>query len=86
MVEREIDISVFAWNFLTTVEDGCNKDVVTSHVLVVEELLALVEEGGIISIGQELEIQVRLVSMCCSESLGRAHTIDLVIGIPSTAF
>lgn len=70
MVKREIDISVFAWNFFATVEDGCNKNVVTSHILVVEELLALVEEGGILSIGQELETQVQLVSICCSGSLG----------------
>jgi hypothetical protein len=87
VVEREIDISVFAWNFVATVEDGCNKNVVTSHVLVVEELLALVEEGGILSISQELEIQVHLVSMCCSESLGQNtyhrsgnwHTVDYVL-------
>lgn len=57
VAEGKIDIPVFTSIFVLAVHDRRNKNVPTDHILVVQELLTLVEERGILSIGQELVVE-----------------------------
>lgn len=54
MTQRKIDIPIFTRVFTLALHDRSHKNVPTDHILVVQERLALVEEGGILSVGQEL--------------------------------
>lgn len=54
MAQRKIDIPIFTRIFVFALHDRSNKKVLTDHILVIQERLTLVEEGGILSIGQEL--------------------------------
>lgn len=54
MTQRKIDIPIFTRIFILALHDRSHKDVPTNHILGVQERLALVEKGGILSVGQEL--------------------------------
>lgn len=91
MTQRKIDVPIFPRNLVLGVHDRRNKDVLTDHILVVQELLTLVEEGGILSVGQKLVVETLMllafvtVDLDCGVYSGE-HTIDLAIGKPSITF